>query len=52
MATAAKRNGNKLVGRRGSGQKIMERLEGMMDLRLVELGMEPGKDVVAGTTGG
>ena len=38
VATAAKRSGNKLVGRRGSGQKIMERLESMMDLRLKELG--------------
>jgi hypothetical protein len=37
-ATAAKRSGNRLVGRRGNGQKIMERLTGMMDTRLAELG--------------
>jgi hypothetical protein len=37
-ATAAKRAGNRLVGRRGNGQKIMERLTGMMDTRLAELG--------------
>ena len=38
VAVAAKRSGNKLVGRRGSSQKIMERLESMMDTRLAELG--------------
>jgi hypothetical protein len=36
-ATSAKRSGNRLVGRRGNGQKIMERVTGMMDLRLKEL---------------
>ena len=37
-ATAARRNGNKLVGRRPPGAKIMERLEAMMDQRLKEVG--------------
>lgn len=37
-ATAAKRNGNRLVGRRPPGAKIMERLEAMMDQRLKEVG--------------
>ena len=43
-ATSAKRSGNRLVGRRGNGQKIMERVTGMMDTRLAELG-----EVNAGT---
>ncbi len=37
VATAAKRNGNKLVGRRANGRAIMDRLESMMDARLKEI---------------